>query len=109
MSEFGEQQKTLYVGDLHEDVSENMLHDIFSEHGEVVTVEILSTEFGKKYAQVEMVDQETGAVLVFFSCKTRRIRLTLSIYFHFKITIEALKLFTVSIWTLKINIKTVVK
>ena len=66
MSELGEQQRTLYVGDLHEDVSENMLHDIFSEHGEVVTVEILSTEFGKKYAQVEMVDQETGKVLLFF-------------------------------------------
>ena len=64
MSESGEQQRTLYVGDLHEDVNEKMLYDTFSEHGEEITAKILFTVLRKKYARVEMVDRETGAILV---------------------------------------------
>ena len=56
------QQNCIYVGDLHESVKEKDLRRVFSEHGSVSSVMIFCAVLRKKYAQVEMVDQEAGMI-----------------------------------------------
>ena len=58
-----EQQRCIYVGDLHESFKEKDLRRVFSEHGAVSNVMIFCAVLRKKYAQVEMVDQEAGIFL----------------------------------------------
>ena len=57
------QQNCIYVGDLHESVKEKDLTKVFSDHGAVSSVMIFCAVLRKKYAQVEMVDQEAGMFL----------------------------------------------
>ena len=59
------QQNCIYVGDLHECVKEKDLRRVFSEHGAVSSVMIFCAVLRKKYAQVEMVDQEAGMFLFY--------------------------------------------
>ena len=54
------QQNCIYVGDLHESVKEKDLSKVFSDHGTVSSVMMFCAVLRKKYAQVEMVDQEAG-------------------------------------------------
>ena len=57
-----EQQRFIYVGDLHESVKVKDLTKVFSDHGAVSNVMIFCAVLRKKYAQVEMVDQEAGMI-----------------------------------------------
>ena len=54
------QQRCIYVGDLHENTNKEDLTQVFSQHGAVSSVMIFCAVLRKKYAQIEMVDQEAG-------------------------------------------------
>ena len=54
------QQRCIYVGDLHENTNKEELTQVFSQHGAVSSVMIFCAVLRKKYAQIEMVDQEAG-------------------------------------------------
>ena len=61
------QQNCIYLGDLHESVKEKDLSKVFSDHGSVSNVMIFCAVLRKKYAQVEMVDQEAGMFLFYWN------------------------------------------
>ena len=69
------QQRCIYVGDLHENTNKEDLTQVFSQHGAVSSVMIFCAVLRKKYAQVEMVDQQAGMISVFIQISKIVLRL----------------------------------